>query len=218
MRRAQVGGAMALNPFKKPKLLSEFLEICKNNEYFSAIASGTLIKNVEFLKYMTRLQSNIENQWASKSIGLEDKFKKYGPSEFDVENTKNKNLSLLDRYSMICKRDKMAKSIPFGLIDMTEVQKDDLLFGSKVIGQSDVGRNDPAKDQTSCEMNEADDAVGIDLEHGSKQLTCSYLVTDKQGQEYFYRVQRLRKIWWMKVNFSGIFKQFSQFPQFHRAF
>lgn len=168
---------MAMKPFRKPKLLSEFLEICKNNEYFTATASNALIKNITFLRHMPKLQYNIEKQWCSNCKGTENNLKIYGNDDFDGANT---NLTLFDKYLAIVKRDRMAKTIPFGLIDISKKQRINQINGS------DADKND--------------EMVGVELDQGCRILTCSYLVSDKQSQEYFYRVPRLRKIWWMKVN------------------
>lgn len=167
---------MAIKPFKKPKLLSEFLEICRNNEYFAATVTNAIVKNITFLRHMPKLQYNIEKLWSSNTNGTENNLKVYGNDEFDGAKT---NLTLLDKYWEICKRDRMAKTIPFGLIDISR-----------------KGRID----QSNChDTDKSDETVGVELDQGCRILTCSYLVRDKQSQEYFYRVPRLRKIWWMKV-------------------
>lgn len=166
---------MACKLFKKPKLLSEFLEISKNNEYFSATTSNALIKNLTFLKHMPILQSNIEKQWSSDTNITENNLKIYGNIK-----TAKANSTLLDKYSMICERDPSAKLTPFGIIEINQQEKID-------VNQDE--QEDPAGGKTSVQLNQ-----------GAKRLTCSYLLTDAQSHTYFYRVPRLRKLWWMKVN------------------
>lgn len=165
---------MAAKQFSKPKLLNEFLEICCKNKYFAATIESNLIKNVQFLDHAPNLQANIERQWLFKSKDIENSLKTYENTEF-LEY--GENLSFLEKYAIVRKRDRLARTIPFGLIDIEHQQK------PSVFGLSD-------SDDTS---------VGIQLGNRAKLLTCWYLVSDKQSQEYFYRIQRLRKIWWMKV-------------------
>lgn len=167
---------MASKLFKKPKLLIEFLEICKTNEYFSAVAVENLVKNITFLKHASNLHSNIERQWSFKSKDIENSLKTYPNDDF---SDYGQQLSLLEKYSIVRKRDRLAKTVPFGLIEILENQQINL--------NSDENRSDEGN-------------ISIELATGGRLLTCSYLVNDKQSQEYFYRIQRLRKIWWMKVN------------------
>lgn len=161
--------------FKKPKLLSEFIDVCKRNEYFEAtLGANNLVKDVQFLKHAPPLQKNIERQWLFKSKDIENSLKTYRCEDFAEYGS---NLPLTEKYSIIRKRDRQAKTIPFGLIEILE-------------------QNQPI----SINGNGSDEnGVNIELENGGKLLTCSYLLPDKQSQEYFYRIQRLRKIWWMKV-------------------
>lgn len=35
----------------------------------------------------------------------------------------------------------------------------------------------------------------------TRKLACSYFTSEKTGKEFFYQLQRQRKIWWMKVSF-----------------
>lgn len=170
---------MACKLFKKPTLLSEFLDICKNNEYFSATTSNALIKNLTFLKHMPILQSNIEKQWSSNTNDEENNLKIY-----ENIKTATANSSLLDKYSMICKRDPTAKLTPFGIIEVNRQE------------QIDVNNDE--------QMDSADGKISIQLDPGAKRLTCSYLLTDAQSKMYFYRVPQLRKLWWMKVNMRSL--------------
>lgn len=164
---------MALKLLKKPKLLNEFIEICKRNEYFAAFASNNLIKDIQFLKHSTNLKVNIERQWLLKSEDNKNSLKTYSNADFTLDY--GDNLTLLDKYSIIRKRDRLSRTTPFGLIE--------ILNGKRTI------------------RNETDEnAVEIQMNDDEKHLTCSYLVSDKQSREYFYRIQRMRKIWWMKVN------------------
>lgn len=165
---------MAAKLISKPKLLKEFLEISTKNKYFAASVENNLIRNIEFLSHAKNLQANIERQWLFKNRDIENNLKTYANAEF-LEY--GENLSLLEKYAVIRKRDRLAKTVPFGLIEIEHQQR------SNVFG---LGNSDNA-------------SFGIQLDNGAKLLTCSYLVNDKQSQEYFYRIQRMRKIWWMKV-------------------
>lgn len=165
---------MATKLFTKPKLLSEFLDICRKNKYFAATVENNLIKDVKFLNHSPNLQANIERQWLFKSKEIENSLKTYNSEEF-LEY--GENLSLLEKHAVVRKRDRLARTIPFGLIEI-ENYHESMTFGG---GTAE------------------DTAFGIQLDNNPKLLTCWYLVNDKQSQEYFYRIQRLRKIWWMKV-------------------
>ncbi|XP_055322683.1 DNA polymerase subunit gamma-2, mitochondrial [Sitodiplosis mosellana] len=164
---------MATKVFSKPKLLSEFLGICRKNKYFAATVENNLIRDVKFLDHSPNLQANIERQWLFKSEEIENSLKTYNNDEFSEYG---ENLSLLEKHSVVRKRDRLARSIPFGLIEIENHDKPMIVGGGST----------------------EDKTIGIQLENSPKLLTCWYLVNDKQSQEYFYRIQRLRKIWWMK--------------------
>lgn len=56
-----------------------------------------------------------------------------------------------------------------------------------------------------CVEGKADD-VGVDdnvriITAARTKLACSYFTSEKSGKEFFYQLQRQRKIWWMKVSF-----------------
>lgn len=157
----------------KPKLLSEFLEICTKNKYFSATLDKNLLKDIKFLAHSSNVQANIERQWLFKSKDIENSLKTFYNMDFMEYG---ENLTLLEKHAIIRKRDRLARSIPFGLIDIENRER-----------------------PIQCGGNAEDASIGILLGNGPKCLTCWYLVNDKQSQEYFYRIQRLRKIWWMKV-------------------
>lgn len=161
----------------KPKLLSEFLEICAKNKYFSAALDRNILRDVKFLDHSSNVQANIERQWLFKSKDIENSLKTFSNTDF-VEY--GENLTLLEKYAIIRKRDRLSRSIPFGLIDI-ESRGKSTQFGGNSSSNSDEA------------------SIGIWLNNGAKHLTCWYFVNDKQSQEYFYRIQRLRKIWWMKV-------------------
>lgn len=163
---------MTLKMLKKPKLLDEFVEICKQNEFFGAIVSGNIVKNVHFLKHAPNLQANIERQWLFKSKDIESSLKTYSNANFTEYG---ENLTLLEKYSNIRKRNRLARANPFGLIEIL---------------------NETQQFDTEIDEN----TISIRFDGTQKCLTCSYLVTEKQSREYFYRIQRLRKIWWMKVS------------------
>lgn len=160
--------------------------MCKANEYFSASASNAAIESVVFLGHMAKLQSNVEQQWLANGTGADNALKTYGQTAFEASKA---NSSLLHRYSMVCEQDQTAKLTPFGLVDLTEVRQNNE-SGSGLVADAIAAK------KFGCGT---DDAIGINLDRGGRRLTCSYLVTDKQSQEYFYRMPRLRKIWWMKV-------------------
>lgn len=161
----------------KPKLLSEFLEICTKNKYVSATLDKNILRDVKFLDHASNVQANIERQWLFKSKDIENSLKTFSDTDF-MEC--GENLTLLEKYAIVRKRDRLSRSIPFGLIDIESYGKS-MQFGDN----SDSNYNDAS--------------IGLWLNNGVKHLNCWYFVNDKQSQEYFYRIQRLRKIWWMKV-------------------
>lgn len=160
----------------KPKLLGEFLEICTKNKYFSATLDKNVLKDIKFLAHSSNVQANIERQWLFKSKDIENSLKTFCNTDF-MEH--GENLTLFEKHAIVRKRDRLARTIPFGIIDI---------------------ENHGNATQFGGTENSEDASIGIRLNSEPKCLTCWYLVNDKQSQEYFYRIQRLRKIWWMKVS------------------
>lgn len=69
------------------------------------------------------------------------------------------------------------KGVPFGLAECVEGKVDDFSVGENV-------RIFPVT---------------------TMRLACSYFTSEKTGKEFFYQLQRQRKIWWMKVSIIQFF-------------
>lgn len=164
---------MALKLFKKPQILNEFVKICEKNEYFSANINRNVIKDIKFLKHTPNLEANIERQWFGQSQNIENNLKTF--SNVDFKDYGN-NLTLLEKNSVVWKRDRLSRSTPFGLIETVN-----------------------QKQEPPVETDLDEKTIDLHFDGNVKYWICSYLLNEKQSQEYFYRIQRLRKIWWMKV-------------------
>lgn len=159
----------------KSKSLSELLAICSKNKFFEATAATEKrIVDLKFLAHTKLLQKNIE--WAALHVdtSIMNNLRVFGDSDFDASES---HLSLPEKYSLIRRRDRSIKSTPFKLIELqTHTQ--------------------PTLWKSMATENEQD--VSIELPQNSKSIRFSCFIQEKQGQEYFYRIQRQRKIWWMQ--------------------
>lgn len=158
--------------FKKPKLLTEFLAICRSTGYFEAKATENQLKNIKFLSLAQILRKKVENEWKFKGKDADKNLKIYSENDFTDEERCG---TISDNYSAIRKATKSKKIIPFGI--------------SEVVNICDKAKY----------LHGRENEVQIELDCSESLLKLSYFVNDKEKREYFYRVQRERKIWWMKV-------------------
>lgn len=159
----------------KPKLLSEFLAVCSKNRFFEAAsAAEKCIKDLKILSYTKLLQVNIERAALHTGKTIEDSLRVFGDKDFDAAELQ---LLLPEKYSLIRKRIRATKNTPFKLVEMQTTTTPSL---GKSIGCDD------------------EQEISVELPANSKSIRFSCFVQDKEAREYFYRIQRQRKIWWMQ--------------------
>lgn len=159
----------------KPNVLSKFLTICSRNGYFEATSvTEKSIENIKFLSHIKLLQENIERAAFHTDKNIENSLKVFGDKDFDANESQ---LSLPEKYSLIRTRNRSTKNTPFKLVEMCTNATSTLW---KSIASDD----------------ERD--ISVQLPTNSKSLSFSCFVHEKQAREYFYRIQRQRKIWWMQ--------------------
>lgn len=159
----------------KPKLLSEFLTICSRNGFFEGAATAEkTITNLKLATHTKLLQENIERVALQAGKTIENSLRVFGDKDFDATEW---DLPLPERYTLIRKRIRSTKNTPFKLVELRTIAQPSLW---KSIASDD--------EQDIC----------VDLPPKSKSITFSCFIPEKQTQEYFYRIQRQRKIWWMQ--------------------
>lgn len=159
----------------KPKLLSDFIATCSKMRLFEATAvTQKSIENLKFLPYTKLLQENIERAAIHTGKNNENSLKMFGDEDFGVADMQ---LPLAEKYLIIRKRFRSIKNTPFKLVEMHS-----------------VAIPPPWKSMGSVDEHE----ISIQLPAHSKSISFSCFVQEKQAQEYFYRIQRQRKIWWMQ--------------------
>lgn len=165
----------------KPKTLCEFLNVCAERELLNAniSASNNSIENLVLLPHTKLLLKNIERvafRTTKVDRSVENSIKVIGCDDFDVTESK---LPLNEKYALIRKRLRQTKCSPFKLVELNTIDEPRVWKG---IGQ--------------CPENE----ITIQLPASSRSIEFSCFIHDKQAQEYFYRIQRQRKIWWMQYS------------------
>lgn len=163
--------------FKKPQLLSEFVNICKSTGYFEAMITENQLKHIKFLSLAQILQNKIEHEWKFRGKSTERNLKIYNDTDFSDIDV---NGSIFDKYLAIRKLSKARKVVPFGISEIATIDNRLHLHGRE------------------------NKEIQIELTGSESMLSLSYFVNDKESREYFYRVQRERKIWWMKVGMPGL--------------
>lgn len=158
----------------KPKLLSEFIATCSKMRLFEATAvTQKSIENLKFLPYTKLLQANIERAAIHTEKNNENNLKMFGDEDVVAADMQ---LPLAEKF-LIRKRFRSTKNTTFELVEMRSIETPL-----------------PWKSLGSVDEHE----ISIQLPVHSKSISFSCFVQEKQAQEYFYRIQRQRKIWWMQ--------------------
>lgn len=158
----------------KPKLLSEFVAICSKSGFFNAFtATEKCIKYLKFFSHAKCLQENVERAALHTVNNIENSLKVFGDKDFDATELQ---LSLPEKYSLIRKRILSNKNTPFKLADLRTTATSSLWKGFATDEQE----------------------ISVELPANSKSLSFWCFVQEKEAEEYFYRIQRQRKIWWMQ--------------------
>lgn len=163
---------------KNMKNLPELLQICTKSGYFKAELKDKLIHNVNFLPLGSTLIENIRQEW-------------------------NKNKGTINTYSM--------KSNPNGKVYL----KDHTLFDYYKTNKfrenfqhvknnfhkySPLAIKEELKFENKLSVN-ANELLNVQFSHGTV-LSCCYFFNESMAIEQFYKIQRERKIWWMKFSLN----------------
>lgn len=158
----------------KPKLLSEFVAICSKSGFFEAFtATEKSIKDLKFFSHAKCLQENMERAALHTAENIKNSLKVFGDQDFDAAESQ---LPLPEKYSLIRKRIRSTRNTPFKLADLRTNETSPLWKGFATDEQE----------------------ISVELPTNSKSLSFWCFVQEKEAEEYFYRIQRQRKIWWMQ--------------------
>lgn len=153
------------------KSLKQLLDLCRNNGFFQSELIENNVKNIKSFSLGNLLNDNIQKQWISSD-----------------DNTNN----YLHRKSEIweSKDLKEFNSKYFNSLDFKEkFQSIKNNFQKEVpFGLSEII---PFKIENSDEQ--------IEVISG-QILSCSYFINESSSDEIFHKIQRQRKIWWMKFS------------------
>lgn len=154
---------------QKPKLISEFLEICSKRNFLDGKIRDKTIENINLLSNGKLLRENINREVHGQQNKFEKSVKLF--SENIINNGKT-NLSLAEKFALTRRR------FPFGIIEQIREENVNKIWQSLV-----------CNDENDLSMKLPDE---------SNALRTTYFVHKKHASEHFYRIQRQCKIWWMK--------------------
>lgn len=155
-----------------PKRLNQLVDICRTAGYFEMLVNQNELTVVESLPLGRMLCDNIKREWC-RSFDSSVSFLSDlvpGASVLDVRGSK-----CAEQLRGI-QKEPAIKGVPFGLAECVE---------GKV---GDVSVSDLSGDNLRI------------FTATTRKLACSYFTSEKTGKEFFYQLQRQRKIWWMKVS------------------
>lgn len=156
---------------RQQKNLQQIIEICQNAGFITGKVQNNWVKNVQFLPFGSLLSQNLLNEWHNVDRNVNVYFQRDASRRPGTTDS----LAYYRHREFHTKIDAIKKyfqfEIPFGLAE------------NLVINGSDetVAEND----------------VGFDIKE-TTLLSCSYFIDANESNEMFYKIQRQRKIWWMK--------------------
>lgn len=162
---------MYLKRIAPPKILSEFIVRSKKAGYFDADVSDMHLTNLRFLPLGDMLRNRIVHEWTNIGTNYKSNIKMYTETESDAKN----GVTFIEKYKEITKDMDPENIELFGMAETQKIKKT-VLHG-----------------QDSEDMT-----TKIELTAGGRELVGFYVVSEMQSLEYFYNVQRQRKLWWMK--------------------
>ncbi|XP_037045012.1 DNA polymerase subunit gamma-2, mitochondrial [Bradysia coprophila] len=156
---------------RQPKSLQQIIEICQNAGFISGKVQNNWVKNVQFLPFGSLLSQNILNEWHNVDRNVNIYFQRDGSTRPGTADSLAyyRNRELHTKIDLIKKHFEF--EIPFGVAE-------NLI-------------------DTSTDETVAENDVGFDIQ-GKTLLSCSYFIDANESNEMFYKIQRQRKIWWMK--------------------
>lgn len=158
---------------KQPKSLQQIIEICRNASFIDGKVQKNWVKNVQFLPFGSILSENLTKEWQNVDRNVNIYFQRDGSRRQGSTDPMNyfRNRELHNKMDLIKKH--FHYEIPFGIAENLSLPDDNV---EEKIGEGDIG-------------------FGI---KGKTLLSCSYFISTNECKEMFYKIQRQRKIWWMK--------------------
>lgn len=163
---------MNIKRINPPKTLHDFIAICKKTGYLKADVSEKHLQNIKFMPLANLLREKIVREWTCIEKRFKSNIKIY--SDKDIPEMKP-NTPFLDKHKEISRLYEADGSTPFGFSEIHQVKKE-IVHGNAA--------------------NEKEITVQVD--GSGRALMGFYMVPEDQDLEYFYNIQRQRKLWWMK--------------------
>lgn len=161
------------------KSLLEIIDILRKSNYLDIETIHQSIKQIKFLPLGSILQEKIKTESHGNRGGLNiylmNTNENCNISEYN-KHKENSHLFLSTskfRENFLHVKNNFQKDVPFGI-------KEDIKF-----------MNTPSMLNT--------EEFTVDLTKGTL-ISCTYFVNESTATEYFYKIQRERKIWWMKFS------------------
>lgn len=156
---------------RQQKSLQQIIDICQNAGFVGGKVQKNWVKNVQFLPFGSILSENLLREWQNVDRNVNIYFQRDGSRRPGTSDSINyfRDRELHTKIDLIKKCFQF--EIPFG-----------------------VAENLTAN---SVEDNVAETDIGFDIKEKTL-LSCSYFIAANESNEMFYKIQRQRKIWWMK--------------------
>lgn len=160
---------------KQQKSLQQIIEICQNAGFIGGKVHKNWVKNVQFLPFGSILSENLLREWQNVDRNVNIYFQRDGSRRPGTSDSINyfRNRELHTKIELIKKCFQF--EIPFGVAEN--------LTDNSVDGNVDE--------------NIADNDIGFGIKEKTL-LSCTYFIDANESNEMFYKIQRQRKIWWMK--------------------
>lgn len=156
---------------RQQKSLQQIIEICQNAGFIDGKVHKNLVKNIQFLPFGSILKENLLREWQNVDRNVNVYFQRDGSRRPATGNAISyfRNRELHTKIDLVKKH--FQYEIPFGVAEnLTDNSVDE-----------NVDEND----------------VGFGIKE-KIVLSCSYFIDANESNEMFYKIQRQRKIWWMK--------------------
>lgn len=156
---------------KQQKSLQQIIDICQNAGFITGKVHKNWVKNVQFLPFGSMLSENLLREWQN----VDRNVNVYFQSDASKRTSTGDSISYLRSRELYTKFDLIKKffhfEMPFGVAD----------------NLSDSGVDETLDDND----------IGFGLNEKTL-LSCSYFIDANESNEMFYKIQRQRKIWYMK--------------------
>lgn len=155
---------------KGGKTLKQLVDNCRKSGYFEInVSKENVLNDIKSLSLGTRLQESIKKEWKNSIVG-ESKAICLNDIVADKSLFHLNGPQLQDRFITITKQ--LGRTIPFGVAEE---------FSSNLLPNTT-----------------SENVINI-LPDTCTYLSYSHFTSGKKAKEEFYKLQRQRKIWWMKV-------------------